>query len=545
MRIEVLRSDRLRLVRTVAVVALTALGAGCSADVARFDDGFYTGAVPGKPMPQAAVGSASAYPSSIDETRTGSVGGARSALYSGAAAASTPSYPQVARQDAPIQRSMLAPPSAAASAPAEPPHTYASAAPAVADAPVRAAPSAMKAGWNKTSNTVTLREGETLETISNRYGVPVKAIVAANGLASAADVAPGQAIAIPTYSYGDKPGAAPAMATAGAGAEPRTLGAPPQTLRAPSKMAAATPGRITVEPGDTLTAVARRAGVSVAELRAANGMTDDTVRLGQKLVLPGGAAEPRRVASIDPRDGSEPRSAVKPAAKAVAEAAEKQPKPYQAPQPAKTAEAAKPAAPHAKAPAAADATQPAAATPPAKPAVAEAKPAKTAPAAKPAAEAAPAATVAEAPAAPATTVADETEKQASAAAPAGTGIDQFRWPVQGRVLKRFGEKDGARRSDGLDISVPRGTAVKAAENGVVIYAGDGLKEFGNTVLVKHDNGLVTVYGHADDLKVKRGETVKRGQEIATAGMSGDAQSPMLHFEVRKNSAPVDPGKYLQ
>ena len=73
----------------------------------------------------------------------------------------------------------------------------------------------------------------------------------------------------------------------------------------------------------------------------------------------------------------------------------------------------------------------------------------------------------------------------------------------------------------------------------------GLKEFGNTVLVKHDDGLVTVYGNADSLLVKRGETVKRGEEIATAGMSGDTEVPKLHFEVRKNSAPVNPSTYLE
>ncbi|MCT7294436.1 M23 family metallopeptidase, partial [Rhodococcus sp. PAE-6] len=86
----------------------------------------------------------------------------------------------------------------------------------------------------------------------------------------------------------------------------------------------------------------------------------------------------------------------------------------------------------------------------------------------------------------------------------------------------FGDKVGSRRNDGLDISVPQGTPIKAAENGVVIYAGDGLKEFGNTVLIKHESGLVTVYGHADSISVERGATVKRGQEIATAGMTGDA-----------------------
>ena len=87
--------------------------------------------------------------------------------------------------------------------------------------------------------------------------------------------------------------------------------------------------------------------------------------------------------------------------------------------------------------------------------------------------------------------------------------------------------------------------MKAAENGVVIYAGNGLKEFGNTVLVRHDNGLVTVYGHASELKVQRGQKVKRGEEIAESGMSGNAKSPQLHFEVRKDSSPVDPSTYLE
>ena len=89
----------------------------------------------------------------------------------------------------------------------------------------------------------------------------------------------------------------------------------------------------------------------------------------------------------------------------------------------------------------------------------------------------------------------------------------MRWPVRGRVISHYGSGSG-KSNDGIDIAVPEGTPVKAAENGVVIYAGDGLKDFGNTVLVRHENGLVTVYGHASELKVKRGEKVKRGQEIA-------------------------------
>ncbi|MBZ9997902.1 peptidoglycan DD-metalloendopeptidase family protein [Mesorhizobium sp. BH1-1-4] len=127
-----------------------------------------------------------------------------------------------------------------------------------------------------------------------------------------------------------------------------------------------------------------------------------------------------------------------------------------------------------------------------------------------------------------------------AVAPDATGIGKMRWPVRGRVISGFGSG-----KDGVDIAVPTGTPVKAAENGVVIYAGDGLKEFGNTVLVRHENGLVTVYGHASSIEVQRGQKVKRGQEIALSGMSGTTDSPKLHFEVRKNSAPVDPSTYLE
>lgn len=135
-------------------------------------------------------------------------------------------------------------------------------------------------------------------------------------------------------------------------------------------------------------------------------------------------------------------------------------------------------------------------------------------------------------------------EQSDEAAPDATGIGRMRWPVKGRVISQFG-KGAGKANDGIDISVPEGTPVKAAENGVVIYAGDGLKEFGNTVLVRHEDGLVTVYGHASQIKVQRGDKVKRGQDIALSGTSGQTVAPKLHFEVRKNSAPVDPVTYLE
>ena len=136
------------------------------------------------------------------------------------------------------------------------------------------------------------------------------------------------------------------------------------------------------------------------------------------------------------------------------------------------------------------------------------------------------------------------DSSSKASAPANTGVSTMRWPVQGRVVSAFGSNVGGNGNNGIDISVPKGTAIKAAENGVVIYAGDGLKEFGKTVLVRHGNGLVTVYGHLDSIKVARSENVTRGQSVGTSGMTGSAKQPQLHFEVRKNTTPVNPTTYL-
>lgn len=146
---------------------------------------------------------------------------------------------------------------------------------------------------------------------------------------------------------------------------------------------------------------------------------------------------------------------------------------------------------------------------------------------------------------PKETVTEAVSADSKESAPAATGIGKYRWPVTGAVVSRYGQNTEGKRNDGIDISVPAGTAVKAAENGVVIYAGNGLKELGNTVLVRHDDGTVTVYGHADNLAVQRGQKVQRGQQIATSGMSGSASRPMVHFEVRKDATPVDPMTFLE
>ena len=92
--------------------------------------------------------------------------------------------------------------------------------------------------------------------------------------------------------------------------------------------------------------------------------------------------------------------------------------------------------------------------------------------------------------------------------------------------------------------MPDGTPVKAAESGVVAYAGSEIKGFGNLVLIRHPNGFVSAYANNGDISVKRGEQVKRGQTIAKSGQSGNVASPQLHFELRKGSTPVDPTRYL-
>jgi murein DD-endopeptidase MepM/ murein hydrolase activator NlpD len=117
---------------------------------------------------------------------------------------------------------------------------------------------------------------------------------------------------------------------------------------------------------------------------------------------------------------------------------------------------------------------------------------------------------------------------------------EFRWPARGRIIQGF--KSGG--NDGINISVPAGTSVRAAESGTVVYSGDGLKGYGNLVLIKHPNGFVSAYGNNGELDVKRGEQVKRGQVIAKSGDTGNVNSPQLHFELRKGSTPVDPTNYL-
>jgi murein DD-endopeptidase MepM/ murein hydrolase activator NlpD len=135
------------------------------------------------------------------------------------------------------------------------------------------------------------------------------------------------------------------------------------------------------------------------------------------------------------------------------------------------------------------------------------------------------------------------ETAVKTAEPSGA-MPSFRWPVRGRVIAGFGSKPNGAQNDGINLAVPEGTPIKAADDGVVAYAGNELKGYGNLVLIRHSNGFVSAYAHASELLVKRGDTIKRGQVIAHAGQTGNVTSPQLHFEIRKGSTPVDPTQFL-
>ena len=125
-----------------------------------------------------------------------------------------------------------------------------------------------------------------------------------------------------------------------------------------------------------------------------------------------------------------------------------------------------------------------------------------------------------------------------------TAAAKFRWPVRGKVIANFGRRPDGTHNDGVNVAVPKGTEILAAEAGKVAYAGNELKGYGNLVLIRHPNGWVTAYAHADQLLVRPNDEVRRGQVIARAGRTGAVDQPQLHFELRQGSRPVDPMPHL-
>jgi lipoprotein NlpD len=115
----------------------------------------------------------------------------------------------------------------------------------------------------------------------------------------------------------------------------------------------------------------------------------------------------------------------------------------------------------------------------------------------------------------------------------------FQWPARGNLISGFDEA----KNKGLDIGGKVGDPVMAAADGRVVYAGAGLRGYGNLIIIKHNNTYLTAYAHNQTLLVKEDQVIKRGQKIAEMGNS-DADQVKLHFEIRRQGKPVDPAKYL-
>ncbi len=128
--------------------------------------------------------------------------------------------------------------------------------------------------------------------------------------------------------------------------------------------------------------------------------------------------------------------------------------------------------------------------------------------------------------------------------PQARSSSKFLLPLKGSIISKFGTIGKGRHNDGINIKASRGDKIRSAENGVVAYAGNEIKGFGNLLLIKHSGGWMTAYAHNHELKVKKGDKVKRGQIISTVGSTGSVTTPQLHFEIRKGKRARNPLKYI-
>ena len=339
-------------------------------------------------------------------------------------------------------------------------------------------------------STIEVAQGDTLYKLSRKHKVSLAALMAANNLQNPT-IKPGQKLIIP------------ASAVVAQNRVPKRAEVAQKQASAMMAPTVSAGGEgYTVQAGESLYQIAKRLHVNAKDLAALNGITDaGKIRQGQVLKVPataGGAKlamAPAASANTAAQSAATPQSAAKPAA---------------GPGSAQTAKVASlgKEVPSSVAPAAVEQGS----TPGDE---APAKSGSGASAAKPAAKA--------------------------DAAGGGTG---FRWPVKGKVIGKFGPKDDGSHNDGINIAVPAGTDVLAAQDGTVAYAGNELKGYGNLILIRHDDNWVSAYAHNDTILVKRGDKIKRGQAVAKAGKSGTVDQPQVHFELRQGSKPVDPVKHL-
>ena len=401
-------------------------------------------------------------------------------------------------------------------------------APAIQPAPRMAAPlprveaPAMPAaprGVASGGSTVVVEEGQSLMGIARRHNVRVTDLMRANNINDGNDIRIGQRLVIPSGAVAPRAmapvPAAPQQAQIAVRdpVQPSVRAPAPHltTPAVPERVQGSLPGRHLVSEGESVASIARRHNVAAGDLATANHIgPSDRIRPGQELVIP----TREHLARI------------------------RETRRTQAPAPGDTASLAAPEARLQRIEASAPVQ---AVAPPAQP-----RPAAPAQAAAPARlPATPAA-----PDAPVATDQQRMTQQAARAAPSPAperqvqSANEFRWPVRGRIVSGFGPKATGGSNDGINIVVPAGTPVRASENGVVIYAGNELRGFGNLVLIRHEGDWVTAYAHKQDIGVRRGDVVRRGQVIGRAGQTGNVSQPQLHFEIRRGSNPVDPMQHL-
>jgi murein DD-endopeptidase MepM/ murein hydrolase activator NlpD len=343
---------------------------------------------------------------------------------------------------------------------------------------------------------IEVRPGDTLYALSRRHKVSLNELMSLNGLSSPS-LKPGQKLYLPAGTAG---GTAVGSATQTARPERESYDTQ-HAAAAPSREAADAPAdwttSYTVRQGDSLYAIARQNGVKLADIERYNGISDSRkVKPGTVLKLPGhGAAAPVADASAATIAApSASGSAPTPGAVQLGEVTNSPPQTSSSQQPTllngsngdRVAKAETPGSAN-------DAVAP--------------------------------------------------TKAQNSGSVADSG--RLRWPVAGKVISSFGPRPDGTHNDGVNLAAPMGTDVHAAETGVVAYAGDELKGYGNLVLVRHDNGWVTAYAHADEILVKRGDRIKRGQVIAKAGRTGQVDQPQVHFELRQGQKPVDPTPFME
>lgn len=396
-------------------------------------------------------------------------------------------------------------------------------------APVPAeAPAAARAPAEAGPGMVTVQPGDSVYLIARRNNVPIRVLIEANHLAPPYVLRPGQQLAIPH------------------------------------------PQLYVVKAGDTLYGIARQNGVDSSALVRANDLKPPyKLLVGRQLVMPGRVASDTTAARPAPPAEIERVDLLKPPAERAGAGVVAAPQNTAAAPSQAESRSGIVAVPILPPPAVGQAATDAPASVDAGAASANARVAST-PATPAAASAGQTAAPPPQPQPPAAEAAEadgqgDADEPAEAAAPpsstklaslptspgaaASTGLGgasggRFAWPVHGRILSGFGVKEGGLHNDGINIAVKQGATVVAADDGVVVYAGNEIRGFGNLVLVKHANGWMTAYAHNAELLVKRGEPVKRGQAISKAGATGGVASPQLHFEVRRGSRAVDPSKYL-